>query len=86
MAKRPYNKKSKAETLKQESKAVQSPCVPLDKIEEITIAHYEEAQRRINYHLEMVKQKTGEILPEDSEYIMNLANREFWFKLKQEAV
>jgi hypothetical protein len=86
MAKRPYNKKPKAETLKEESRAVHVPCVPLDKIQELTEKHQKESEGRIKFHLQKVKENTGEVLPEDTAYIMNLSAREFWYKLKQEAI
>lgn len=81
MAKRPYNKKKK-EALKEEVKAVNAPCIPLDVIQQVTDQHIRETQGRINYHLQKVLENTGEVLPEDTSYMMSLSSRELSFKLK----
>lgn len=82
MAKRQYNKKKK-EALKEEVKAVNAaPCIPLDVIQQVTDQHIRETQGRINYHLQKVLENTGEVLPEDTSYMMSLSSRELSFKLK----
>jgi hypothetical protein len=81
--KRAYNKKPKApveQQLKEESKCTN--CVPLDALNQISLQHNAESARRIAYHLERVKETTGETLPEDTAYVIALSQRELVFKLK----
>jgi len=81
--KRAYNKKPKApveQQLKDESKCTN--CVPLDVLNQISLQHNAESARRIAYHLERVKETTGETLPEDTAYVIALSQRELLYKLK----
>jgi hypothetical protein len=81
--KRAYNKKPKApveQQLKDESKCTN--CVPLDVLNNISLQHNAESARRIAYHLERVKETTGETLPEDTAYVIALSQRELLYKLK----
>lgn len=81
--KRAYNKKPKApveQQLKDESKCTN--CVPLDVLNDIALQHNAESARRIAYHLERVKETTGETLPEDTAYVIALSQRELLYKLK----
>lgn len=73
-------KKKTAEAAAEQLPAPPSMLIDIDEVIDTITSHGDDVVSKVDYHLKMVKEHTGDILPEDISYILKLANRELVHK------